>query len=266
MIIASCHLPRVLTGIALLLALGTALWLSGGTLFGFLLLFSLLGLWEFYAMFWPSRAELGGRLLGLFLGGGLLTFAWMRPGLVEAFLGISTVVLASFFLFNWARNDAYRFTRVAVILGGILYVPMLLLPVFGFSLKEQVFLLFATAASDTAAYFVGMRFGKHKIWPKVSPKKSVEGSLGGLLACVFVCTGFGLIFGVANLSSFILLTCLLGIMAQLGDFFESALKRSRSVKDSGIVLPGHGGVLDRIDSLLFVIPTYTFAKTFWLFF
>lgn len=266
MIVTPNHLPRVLTGITLLILLGMALWFSGIYLFALLLLFSLLGLWEFYAMFWPARAELGGRLLGLVLGGGLLSFAWIRPGMVEAFLGIATVVLACFFLFNWSRDDGYRFTRAAVFLGGLLYVPMLLLPVLGFTLQEQIFLIFSTAASDTAAYFAGMRFGKHKIWPKVSPKKSIEGSVAGLLACILVCTSFGLFFGVATVLPFILLTFLLGIMAQLGDFFESALKRSRSVKDSGSVLPGHGGVLDRIDSLLFVIPTYAFAKAFWGFF
>ena len=118
------------------------------------------------------------------------------------------------------------------------------------------------------AYFFGMRFGKHKIWPKVSPKKSVEGSAAGLAASVVVAVCFGLAFGVpeTGISDYALLGLVLGVMAQLGDFFESALKRSRSVKDSGNVLPGHGGVLDRVDSLLFVIPTYECARALMTFF
>ena len=261
MIIASKHFPRIITGAVLVSVLGTALYLSGPYLFGLLLLFTLVGLWEFYAMFWPLKANIG----GLALGGLLITAAWMRPEMVVMTLALSTLILACMFLFCWSHDDKYRFTRVAVLAGGLLYVPMLIMPALNFSIHEQL-LLICTAAgssgeatagtaagSDTVAYFFGMRFGKHKIWPKVSPKKSVEGSAAGLAASVVVAVCFGLAFGVpaTGISDYALLGLVLGVMAQLGDFFESALKRSRSVKDSGNVLPGHGGVLDRVDSLLF---------------
>ena len=172
------------------------------------------------------------------------------------------------FLFCWSHDDKYRFTRVAVLAGGLLYVPMLIMPALNFSIHEQLLLICTAAGSDTVAYFFGMRFGKHKIWPKVSPKKSVEGSAAGLAASVVVAVCFGLVFGVpaTGISDYALLGLVLGVMAQLGDFFESALKRSRSVKDSGNVLPGHGGVLDRVDSLLFVIPTYECARALMTFF
>ena len=245
MIIASKHFPRIITGAVLVSVLGTALYLSGPYLFGLLLLFTLVGLWEFYAMFWPLKANIGGRILGLALGGLLITAAWMRPEMVVMTLALSTLILACMFLFCWSHDDKYRFTRVAVLAGGLLYVPMLIMPALNFSIHEQLLLICTAAGSDTVAYFFGMRFGKHKIWPKVSPKKSVEGSAAGLAA---------------------LLGLVLGVMAQLGDFFESALKRSRSVKDSGNVLPGHGGVLDRVDSLLFVIPTYECARVLMTFF
>ena len=251
MIIASKHFPRIITGAVLVSVLGTALYLSGPYLFGLLLLFTLVGLWEFYAMFWPLKANIGGRILGLALGGLLITAAWMRPEMVVMTLALSTLILACMFLFCWSHDDKYRFTRVAVLAGGLLYVPMLIMPALNFSIHEQLLLICTAAGSDTVAYFFGMRFGKHKIWPKVSPKKSVEGSAAGLAASVVVAVCFGLAFGV---------------MAQLGDFFESALKRSRSVKDSGNVLPGHGGVLDRVDSLLFVIPTYECARALMTFF
>ena len=268
MIIASKHLPRIITGVILIGVLGTALALSGPYLFGLLLVFTLVGLWEFYAMFWPDNANLGGRLLGLLLGVVLLASAWVRPELVITALGLSTLLLACLFLFSWARDDHYRFTRVAVLMGGLLYVPMLIMPALNFALHEQLLLICTAAGSDTVAYFFGMRFGKHKIWPKVSPKKSVEGSLAGLAASVAVAVSFGLAFGVdtADWTHYALLGLVLGVMAQLGDFFESALKRSRSVNDSGSVLPGHGGVLDRVDSLLFVIPTYECARAVMTFF
>ena len=177
-------------------------------------------------------------------------------------LALSTLILACMFLFCWSHDDKYRFTRVAVLAGGLLYVPMLIMPALNFSIHEQLLLICTAAGSDTVAYFFGMRFGKHKIWPKVSPKKSVEGSAAGLAASVAVA------FGVptTGISDYALLGLVLGVMAQLGDFFESALKRSRSVKDSGTVLPGHGGVLDRVDSLLFVIPTYECARALVTFF
>lgn len=266
MIILSRHLPRILTGSLLLVVASMSFWLSGPYFFSLLMVFTLFGLWEFYSMFWSDRAMIVGRLLGLLLGGSLLTVAWIRPDLTSMFLGLCTVTLACYFLFNWAANDSYRFTRVAILGAGLLYIPMLLIPTLEFNLKEKMFLACAAIASDTAAYFLGMAFGKHKIWPKVSPKKSVEGSLAGLFACTLVCTGYGALWGKESLFSFMVLALILGIMAQLGDFFESALKRSRLVKDSGTVLPGHGGVLDRIDSLLFLIPTYTCAKMFWTFF
>ena len=191
MIIASKHFPRIITGAVLVSVLGTALYLSGPYLFGLLLLFTLVGLWEFYAMFWPLKANIGGRILGLALGGLLITAAWMRPEMVVMTLALSTLILACMFLFCWSHDDKYRFTRVAVLAGGLLYVPMLIMPALNFSIHEQLLLICTAAGSDTVAYFFGMRFGKHKIWPKVSPKKSVEGSAAGLAASVVVAVCFG---------------------------------------------------------------------------
>ena len=136
MIIASKHFPRIITGAVLVSVLGTALYLSGPYLFGLLLLFTLVGLWEFYAMFWPFKANIGGRILGLALGGLLITAAWMRPEMVVMTLALSTLILACMFLFCWSHDDKYRFTRVAVLAGGLLYVPMLIMPALNFSIHE----------------------------------------------------------------------------------------------------------------------------------
>ena len=150
MIIASKHFPRIITGAVLVSVLGTALYLSGPYLFGLLLLFTLVGLWEFYAMFWPLKANIGGRILGLALGGLLITAAWMRPEMVVMTLALSTLILACMFLFCWSHDDKYRFTRVAVLAGGLLYVPMLIMPALNFSIHEQLLLICTAAGSDTA--------------------------------------------------------------------------------------------------------------------
>jgi phosphatidate cytidylyltransferase len=127
-----------------------------------------------------------------------------------------------------------------------------------------IYLLFAllvTWANDTMAYFIGSKFGKHKLCPNISPNKSVQGSLGGLaggMICVIV---IALIFKKP-----LLVMAIMGFLAvvagQLGDLIESVIKRNAGVKDSGNFLPGHGGVLDRFDSLLLVAPVVYYMATY----
>lgn len=117
-----------------------------------------------------------------------------------------------------------------------------------------LFLVFAACwATDTAAYGAGRAWGRRKLWPAVSPGKTVEGSIAGLAASALVVTAFGRLFGL-QLHSALVLGLLLGVTGQLGDLAESKLKRVAGVKDSGSLLPGHGGVLDRFDSLLLNAP------------
>jgi phosphatidate cytidylyltransferase len=106
---------------------------------------------------------------------------------------------------------------------------------------------------DTAAIFVGRAFGKRPLAPKLSPKKTVEGSIGNLLGCLVGGVAMAMAFGHPWWRG-LLVGLAAGTLGQMGDLFESALKRKVGVKDSGTLLPGHGGVLDRIDSLLFTIP------------
>lgn len=110
-------------------------------------------------------------------------------------------------------------------------------------------------ANDTGAYLAGSTFGRHKLFPSVSPKKSWEGFFGGLVAAVIVSCLFlgwsleGILYGVV-----------ISVVGTWGDLFESMIKRQVGVKDSGNILPGHGGILDRIDSLLFVLPGVAFVQ------
>lgn len=114
-------------------------------------------------------------------------------------------------------------------------------------------LLFATWASDTFAYFAGVAFGKHKIVPHISPNKTAEGYIGGFIGCIVTGFLFAFIVGIPY-SMGVSVGIIAGVLAPLGDLFESKLKRTCGVKDSGALLPGHGGVLDRFDSLFFTAP------------
>jgi phosphatidate cytidylyltransferase len=150
--------------------------------------------------------------------------------------------------------------HLSLTLFGFLYLPLLLghlallraLP----EGRQWVFLtLLIVMASDTAAYFIGVSFGRRKLYPAISPNKSIEGSLGGLagsLGGAFL--GRAWFFPAIGIQDCIFLGLGLGALAQLGDLFESMLKRSFQVKDSGNLIPGHGGILDRLDSLIFAFP------------
>lgn len=118
--------------------------------------------------------------------------------------------------------------------------------------------------TDTFAYLIGRAIGKHLLAPQVSPKKTIEGSLGGLVFCIFAGLISWSVLGGASWTSFIGISLLVGISGQIGDLFESALKRSVNIKDSGNLIPGHGGILDRFDSLLFVIPLVYYWAIFFL--
>ncbi|MCD4837351.1 MULTISPECIES: phosphatidate cytidylyltransferase [Neobacillus] len=119
--------------------------------------------------------------------------------------------------------------------------------------------LFLIWATDSGAYFVGKAMGKKKLWPEISPNKTVEGSIGGIVCAVLVAIIFSLLTDInATTISLIGITIVLSIFGQIGDLVQSAYKRHFGVKDSGNILPGHGGILDRFDSLLFVLPLLHF--------
>ncbi|MCK6206233.1 MULTISPECIES: phosphatidate cytidylyltransferase [Bacillus] len=123
------------------------------------------------------------------------------------------------------------------------------------------FSLFIVWATDSGAYFIGKAMGKNKLWPEISPNKTVEGFIGGVVCAVAVAVLFVLLTDIdATLLQLTFITIVLSIFGQIGDLAESALKRHYEVKDSGTILPGHGGILDRFDSLLFVWPLLHFFQ------
>ncbi|AMD93599.1 phosphatidate cytidylyltransferase [Desulfomicrobium orale] len=249
------HFQRILTALVLLPFLGIALFYGDPALSTGVTIVAVLGLLEFYAMFWPGRSRAGWKIYGVAMAAGIVWAPLAWPGTVLVCLTMLGAALAFLLAHDRGRSPS-AFQDSQIFLFGLLYLPFLLRLLRNMSFMEIMLVLLVTFAADTGAYYAGSHFGGPKIWPSISPKKTWSGSLGGLLSSVIVAVGFGLAAGASPWAHFAFLGAAMNIAAQTGDFFESALKRSRDVKDSGRILPGHGGMLDRIDSLLFALPLY----------
>ncbi len=259
---------RTLTSLVFAAIIGSALWFRGIFLLMVVLAIASISLWEFYSLFWGKNGRLRTRACGILLGCGMLSLTWLgRTHDALVFLGAGFILTALSFLFRIDVIDAEDdFAPGSIFIVGLAYIPLLLLPAVYLTSTKLIFVLSAVIASDVCAYFVGIRYGRHKLWPRVSPNKSSEGSLGSLVGCVFICVALGTWIGVAPWWAFALLGVLLNAFAQLGDLFESALKRAVDVKDSSNMLPGHGGCLDRLDSILFTLPVFAVVDQWYKFF
>jgi len=181
------------------------------------------------------------------------------PGLFAFFLTSGFLLLALLFLFRFKTLEHLHF-QLGWLLFGLFYLPLLLGHLVPLRLLDHgqhwIFLtLIVIMSCDSCAYFVGRRFGRRKLYEAVSPNKSIEGAVGGLAGSVLAVylVKFSFMPFIGSVDG-LLIGLLLGSAGQLGDLFESLLKRSCGVKDSGTIIPGHGGMLDRLDSLLFAFP------------
>lgn len=167
-------------------------------------------------------------------------------------------------------NIKYNFIDVSITLFGFLYIGMFFSFIVLTNIKPYgnylVWLIFISSwLCDTAAYYAGRAFGKTKLCPEVSPKKTIEGSIGGLLGSAVACTIFGLIISMKSVNipiyHYLILGVLCGIFSQFGDLAASSIKRYVKVKDYSNLIPGHGGILDRFDSILFSSAVVYFYLT-----
>ena len=178
-----------------------------------------------------------------------------------------TIILIMHLLAMVVLYPRYTMLDSAGTLMGTLYVGLLnyfyLLRMLPDGWIWLIFTLAATWACDTAAYFTGMAFGRRRLAPALSPQKTLEGSLGGFAGSILVGFVFSQIYDFLPLSKLLLLSLSVGAAAQVGDLLESAFKRQAGIKDSSDLIPGHGGILDRIDSTLFTTPlVYYFVILF----
>lgn len=187
------------------------------------------------------------------------------------------VVLVFLFAMIIFLHDRYNLVDIALTLFGAFYVAFL----FSFVLLTRnlengnyyIWMVFIGAfVTDTFAYFTGMFFGKTKFLPAISANKTLEGSIGGVLGCTLVMVLYGIFMnqkGPENLNiqlyHFVILGILSGTLSQIGDWAASAIKRYVKIKDYGKIMPGHGGVLDRFDSILFIAPVVYFYISFVIF-
>ena len=228
-----------------------------------------LGLKEFYQLALPQSKQIEHALgMGLALTLSAL-MAFTNGKIILPFLVLTLFSLS--FLFMITSDDLLSaISRMGVTLLGILYVGFLLSHASLIRNLPQgktwiLFLIVTTWAGDISAFGVGSWIGRHKLYPKISPKKTVEGLAGAVLGSVLVSLIFrGLFIPHLQIAIAILVGFILGLLGQLGDLTESMLKRSAQVKDSGGLFPGHGGMLDRLDSFLFTAPFLYCVLVYWV--
>jgi phosphatidate cytidylyltransferase len=233
------------------------------------LLATFFGLREFYALSLPHSTGLE-RFVGIGLGLVLSIVISLGDDKVVSPVFVLLLLLLAIFFLGITKNLSSTISNMGVMLLGILYIGFLLSHV---SLIRNMaggrwWLLFLVAtvwAGDISAFLSGSLFGKHKLYPKISPNKTYEGLLGSIIGSVIVALIFAMLF-IPTLGTglCVLLAIGLGLLGQLGDFTESMLKRSAQVKDSGSLIPGHGGMLDRLDSFLFSAPFLHYSLLYFL--
>ena len=255
------HLKRWLTGIIavpiLIYVIGPGpRWLFHGLLY----LVSVVGIVEFFRITMPNLPVLI-KVLSALLAFLLFWFISKGPFFMSfAIASLGVIIPLTLYLLVYRSHRDHAIEDTGKIVLGLLYVclPLSFLIFIDRHPKGNIWIFFLLAVifmNDTGAFYVGKAFGKHKLYPSVSPGKTWEGAVGGLLSGLLAALIFVRIFPIIQLNfDLLVLATSFSIMGQVGDLAESMLKRSHGVKDSGTILPGHGGVLDRIDALLFSIP------------
>lgn len=231
----------------------------------FIYILASVGLFEAMRMKQMSVASVPG-ILSLLLLWYLMIPLEMGSGLIFTKMEFLLLILLLLLSYTVLSKNKFTFDDVGFLLISTLYVGLgfyYFIEIREIALAYVFFALFVIWTTDSGAYFIGKSMGKTKLWPDISPNKTVEGSLGGVICAVIVAIAFQLIVGFEHsMLITIIIACLLSVFGQIGDLVESALKRHYKIKDSGSILPGHGGILDRFDSLLFVLPLLHFIHIF----
>lgn len=267
----STLLTRAITAFVFVAIVLAGIYYSKYTFAILFLVVTILCLWEFYShIFKKSGLQNSWRKwLGLVLGAlpfSAAAVSQVHYGEIDnhTWLSLASLYLVLFFsafIFELFSNKENPFRNIGYIFLGVVYVglPFALLNFIAFHegsyYPNLIFgILWLTWANDTGAYLFGSRIGKTPLFPRISPKKTWEGSISGVVCTFLMGWGMSYVFSELNLASWLVVATLVAVFASVGDLIESMFKRSLGIKDSGNVLPGHGGFLDRFDAMIFLIP------------
>lgn len=252
---------RLLSGIVLVILALLLIITGGDILLGSTLLISWIAMFELYRIFKIEKAAPG--ILGYLAAA--VYYANLRFHFIAdamAFVMVLLILLMFCYVFTYPK---YHTQQLLAAFFGVFYVSVMLSYIYQTRMMEQgayiVWLIFLCSwGCDTCAYCVGVLIGKHKMSPKLSPKKSVEGAIGGVVGTALLTALYCFIFkdamGISSASVWILagISAVGALISMVGDLTASAIKRNYEIKDYGRLIPGHGGILDRFDSVIFTAP------------
>lgn len=254
-------LIRLRSSVILMIITLFTLVLGGNILFVAVSLISIIGLTEIYKVIQVNKSFIG--ILGYIVGAlyYLLIYFNMEEYNMNLIVLFLIMLLAAYVL----SFPEYSINDIALVVFGVFYVAVMLSYVYKVRLIEDggivVWLIFIGSwGSDTCAYLVGSKIGRHKLSPKLSPKKSIEGSIGGIVGAGLLGFIFATIFknSINDFSNpqlaFTIIGCLSSVISQVGDLAASGIKRNYDIKDYSNLIPGHGGILDRFDSVIVIAP------------
>lgn len=253
---------RTASAVVLVAVLGSALYFGGYYLWALLLAASEIGLFEFYRAMRAPEERAGMKMNVLeftgYAGIGIY-YVIMLLYASEKYLFLTLILLLTALMIIYVLSYP-KFNTAAMMqsLFGVVYVGVMLSFVYMTRIVAHgahlVWLIFISSwVCDTAAYLSGMAFGKHKLAPVLSPKKSIEGAVGGVAGSALVGFIFGYIVG-SHAPAYALISACGAVISQFGDLTASAIKRNHEIKDYGNIIPGHGGILDRFDSVIITAP------------
>ncbi|MCR5775569.1 MAG: phosphatidate cytidylyltransferase [Lachnospiraceae bacterium] len=258
---------RVLSAVVLVVVLGTALFFGGYYLWALMLGASLTGYFEFVrAMRDPAdRADMKPDILELLGYAGVvavyIVLLIVGPAHDLTLIYYTLIILLIALMIIYVlRFPKYPTSKMMQIFFGVIYVGVMLSFVYLTRIAVQgsklIWLIFiASWICDTCAYLTGMALGRHKLAPELSPKKSVEGAIGGVVGAALVGFLYGLVINLGASAWMPAAVCGAGaVISQFGDLTASAIKRNHDIKDYGNLIPGHGGILDRFDSVIITAP------------
>ena len=252
---------RLISGIVLVVLAIASIYCGGTVLLGVVMALSLIGQFELYRVIGMEKKVLG--YIGYFatLCYGAVLFFEKQSYIQLYLLGALLIFMVCYVL----CYPQYTFKDVAMTFVGVIYIPMMLSCMYQVRCMDYglylVWMIFISAwGSDTCAYCVGKLIGKHKLPTPLSPKKTIEGCLGGIVGAAVIAFVYATIFKEVlqtaqySVWMFLVVGAVGAVCSQIGDLAASAIKRNYEIKDYGHLIPGHGGVMDRFDSILFTAP------------